>query len=59
MPMVPYDIYFGPKPPKGQEKQLDTDPFQVKGWNTILRLYGPLEPFYDKTWMPGDPEVVK
>jgi hypothetical protein len=34
-----------------------TDP--SKGWNTILRLYGPLEPFYDKTWKPGDPEVVE
>jgi len=29
------------------------------GWNTILRLYGPLEPFYDKSWKPGDPELVK
>ena len=29
-----------------------------KGWNTILHLYGPLEPFYDKSWKPGDPEVV-
>ena len=30
-----------------------------KGWNTILRLYGPLESFYDKTWKPGDQELVK
>ena len=30
-----------------------------KGWNTILRLYGPLEPFYDKSWRPGDPELVE
>ena len=29
-----------------------------KGWNVIFRLYGPLEPFYDKTWRPGDPELV-
>jgi len=21
-----------------------------KGWNTILRLYGPLEPWFNKTW---------
>ena len=53
-----YDIYFGPKAPKGQENNwIQTDP--GKGWNTILRLYGPLEPFYDKSWMPGDPELVK
>ena len=30
-----------------------------KGWNTILRLYGPLEPWFDRTWMPGDPVLVK
>ena len=27
--------------------------------NTILRLYGPLEPWFDKTWKPGDFEMVK
>ena len=27
--------------------------------NTILRLYGPLEPWFDKTWIPGDPVEVK
>jgi hypothetical protein len=52
------DIYFGPKAPKGMEKNwIQTNP--NKGWNTILRLYGPLESFYDKTWKPGDPEEVK
>lgn len=24
-----------------------------KSWNTILRLYAPLEPWFDKTWKPG------
>lgn len=53
-----FDIYFGPKAPEGHENNwIQTDP--NKGWNTILRLYGPLEPFYDKTWKPGDPELVK
>lgn len=28
-----------------------------KGWNTILRLYGPLEPWFDKTWRPGEIEL--
>ena len=27
-----------------------------KGWFSILRLYGPLEPWFDKTWRPGDIE---
>jgi hypothetical protein len=29
-----------------------------KGWNTVLRLYGPLEPWFDQRWKPGDVELV-
>jgi len=25
-----------------------------KGWFTILRLYGPLESWFDQTWRPGE-----
>ena len=53
-----YDVYFGPKAPAGKQSNwLQTVP--GKGWNVIFRLYGPLDPFYDKTWRPGDPELVK
>ena len=53
-----YTIYFGPKAPKGKEGNwVQTMP--GKGWNTLLRLYGPLEPWFDKTWKPGDFELVK
>lgn len=53
-----YDIYFSPEPPEGQDGNwIQTVP--GKGWNTIFRLYGPLEAFYDKTWKPGDPELAK
>ena len=27
-----------------------------KKWFTILRLYGPLEPWFDQTWVPGEIE---
>jgi hypothetical protein len=27
-----------------------------KGWWTILRLYNPLQPFFDKTWRPSEIE---
>jgi len=30
-----------------------------KGWNTILRLYGPLQAWFDKTWRPGEIEPMK
>jgi hypothetical protein len=30
-----------------------------KGWNVLLRLYCPLQPWYEKTWRPGEIELVK
>jgi hypothetical protein len=27
-----------------------------KGWFTLFRFYGPLDPFFDQTWKPGDIE---
>ena len=53
-----YDIYFSPKPPKGFENNwLETIP--GKGWFVALRMYGPLQPWIDKTWRPGEIELVK
>ena len=52
------DVYFGPKPPKGHESNwIQTIPH--RGWNMLFRLYGPLDPWFDKEWYPGDPELVK
>lgn len=51
------DVYFGPKAPSGKVNWLQTIP--GKGWNTILRMYSPLEPWFDKTWRPGEIEPVK
>ena len=53
-----FDVYFAPEAPAGFENNwIQTIP--GKTWNTIFRLYGPLEPFYDKTWKPGNPVLVK
>jgi hypothetical protein len=30
-----------------------------KGWFALLRLYSPTEPWFDKTWRPGEIELVK
>jgi hypothetical protein len=50
------DVYFGPKAPQGMEKNwVQTIP--GKGWFMILRLYGPLEPWFDKSWRPGEIEM--
>jgi hypothetical protein len=51
------DVYFGPKAPTGFEHNwIQTIP--GKGWFMILRLYGPLEPWFDKSWRPGEIELV-
>jgi hypothetical protein len=50
------DVWFGPTAPAGKENNwIQTVP--GTGWNTILRLYGPLEPWFDKTWRPGEIEI--
>ncbi len=47
------DLYLGPNPPEGKEENwVRTLP--GKGFFLYFRFYGPLEPFYDKTWRPGD-----
>jgi hypothetical protein len=33
------------------------DEIPGKGWFMILRLYGPLEPRFNKTWRPGEIEL--
>jgi hypothetical protein len=47
------DVYFGPKAPTGKESNwVQTLP--GKGWFTLLRLYGPLEPWFNQTWRPDN-----
>jgi hypothetical protein len=53
-----YTVWFAPKPPAGKESNW-IQTMSGKSFNALLRLYGPLEPFFDKTWMPGDFELVK
>jgi len=49
------DVYIGPTPPEGKGNNwLQTVP--GKGFFTILRLYSPLQPFFDKTWRPSEIE---
>ena len=53
-----YTIWFGPEAPAGHEGNwIQTMP--DKGFMVLLRLYGPLEPWFDKTWKPGDFELVE
>ncbi|WP_240512334.1 DUF1254 domain-containing protein [Pseudoruegeria sp. SK021] len=52
------DVWFGPTAPEGHEANwVQTVP--GKGWNVLIRLYGPLEPWFDKSWKPGEFELVQ
>ena len=52
-----YTVWFAPSAPKGEENNwVQTRP--GKGFNVLLRLYAPLEPWFDKSWKPGDFERV-
>jgi len=52
------DLYFGPKAPKGKAGNwLPTVP--GKAYLVILRLYFPTEAAIDKSWKPGDFELVQ
>ena len=53
-----YDIYFGPTLPEGVEKANWLQTVPGKGWNMLWRIYGPTEPWYDRSWQIGDPEAV-
>ena len=53
-----WDIYIGPNPPDGLENNwIQTIP--GKGWNTIFRLYGPLDAWFDGEWYPSDAVLVE
>ena len=48
-----YTVWFSPSAPNGKEGNwVQTMP--GKSWSALVRLYGPLEPWFDKTWKPGD-----
>lgn len=51
-------LYFGPKAPE-ENKNNWIQTVANKGWYPILRLYGPLDPWFDKTWRPGEIESAK
>jgi hypothetical protein len=49
------DIYFGPKAPDGKDSNwVPTDP--ARPFELLVRLYGPTESLFDKTWKLPDPE---
>jgi len=53
-----YTVWFAPTAPAGKEGNwVQTMP--GKSWSVLVRLYGPLEPWFDESWKPGDIELVE
>jgi hypothetical protein len=52
------DLYIGPNPPAGEESNwIPTDP--ARGFELMVRLYGPTKAFFDKQWSLPDVEEVE
>ncbi len=52
-----FDVFFSPSPTPGKENNwLQTIP--GKSFIVILRVYGPLEPWIEKSWKPGEVTLV-
>jgi hypothetical protein len=52
------DLTYGPKPTAGKEANW-TQTVPGKGWFVLWRVYGPLESWFDKSWRPGEFELVQ
>jgi hypothetical protein len=52
------DLYFGPEPPTGKERNwIPTAP--GRGWFAYFRLYAPTEAYFDRSWTLPDIVRVK
>lgn len=52
-------LYFGPEKPDGVAEGNFVKTIPGRGWFQILRFYSPTKPFFDKSWRPGEVELVK
>jgi hypothetical protein len=52
------DIYFGPTAPEGKDQNwIPTNPDE--GWFPYFRLYGPLKPYFDRSWVLPSIDKIK
>ena len=52
-------VWFAPEQPDGVERGNWIQTVPGKGWFVLLRLYSPLQPFFDKTWRPSEFKLVQ
>jgi len=52
-------LYYGPEKPDGVSDGNYVKTIPGRGWFQIIRCYSPTEGFFDKSWRPGEVELVK
>ncbi len=52
------DLYFVPIAPESALSANWTETVSSEAWFALLRLYGPLQPWFDQTWKPSDLEQI-
>jgi hypothetical protein len=52
-------LVFGPSQPTGVARGNFIQTVSGRSYFAMLRLYGPLEPFFDKSWRPGEIERLE
>ena len=53
-----FDLHFSPTLPDGVNELNWVQTRPGEGWFVYLRLYGPGETFFDRSWLPGDVQRV-
>jgi len=52
------DVIFAPERPRGVDERNWIQSIPGKSWFIIFRAYGPLQPWIDKSWRPGELELI-
>jgi hypothetical protein len=52
-------LHFGPEQPDGVPDGNFVQTLPGRGWFQILRFYSPTKAFFDKSWRPGEVELVE
>ena len=52
-------LYYGPEKPDGVADGNYVKTLPDRGWFQIIRCYSPTKGFFDKSWRPGEVELVK
>jgi len=52
------DLFFGPEKPEGVNEANFVLTKSGEGWFAYFRFYGPLDAYFDKTWVPNDFENI-